>query len=144
MRNELSFEFGDKKCIIFLVDNKYSSTRTVRLGYVGVPKGHPLYKVHYGDKLSWLNNSLESMIMVHGGVSFSGFLRENGLRNFWFFGYDCNHSYDMEDPKSLSFCENECRQLSNEIDRVVKKMKRRKLMMSYLIKEGNKCQKEFF
>ena len=51
-------------------------------GYVGLPMNHKYYKKHYDD----------IGIDVHGGLTFSDFLLEDGL---WYIGFDCIHSGDM-------------------------------------------------
>jgi hypothetical protein len=53
-------------------------------GYVGVPKGHKLYKKHYDT----LNE-----ISIHGGLTYSGWLC--GDKTYWFFGFDTAHSGDL-------------------------------------------------
>ncbi len=65
-------------------------------GYVGVPRGHPLYRKSYRD--------LD--VRVHGGLSYSGDLSDVPLRvlfsvlkypdvAWWWFGFDCAHAYDV-------------------------------------------------
>ena len=54
--------------------------------YVRIPKGHPLYGVHY-DKI---NN--EGVIDVHGGFTYSR--HQDGELPGWWIGWDYCHSRD--------------------------------------------------
>lgn len=69
-----------------------------RCGYVGVPKGHPLYGMHY-DKAEE-----EVGAWVHGGLTFSGgdefgCLWHLGFdADYWYLGFDCAHHGDAPDP----------------------------------------------
>jgi hypothetical protein len=99
-----------------------------RCGYVGLPAGHPLNGVEYGEKSPHLKldperstekmspiqilcgagksmddlNSPEYVFEVHGGLTFSG----NGRGKYpvesdlWWFGYDCGHAGDAPAPDS--------------------------------------------
>lgn len=94
-----------------------------RCGYVGVPKGHPLYGVGYSEETTalrpvagdepigkrgiipllcaagtgGLKASPEIVFDVHGGLTFAS---DGGERNYpvasdlWWFGYDCAHAGD--------------------------------------------------
>ena len=78
-------------------------------GYVGVPEGHPLFKVHYA--------SVEMDIDVHGGLTFSDMCADTEdeskcvchvanpgqPEHVWWFGFDCHHCHDMA-PGTLAFC----------------------------------------
>jgi hypothetical protein len=96
-------------------------------GYVGVPPSHPWYGKEYGaavkmtekqakepvdiDRVSVISlfmmaasdtdpddeASIDCIIRVHGGLTYSGFGRERfGEKpDFWYFGFDCAHSGDM-------------------------------------------------
>ena len=58
-------------------------------GYVGVPKGHPLYNKDYHDK------RIENL-EVHGGVTFSGKWDEPELNSeLWWIGFDTAHHTDI-------------------------------------------------
>lgn len=74
-----------------------------RCGYVCVPINHKLYGKHY--------TSLEKDLDVHGGVTFTGRIGSDD----WWFGFDCNHAWDSNHPKSLGFCIAECESLANQI-----------------------------
>ena len=75
-------------------------------GYVGVPKGHPLYEVDYGSLYE-----IEE-INPHGGLAFSRHCSgdEAGIchtvepgepDDVWWLGFDCGHYLDL-DPLSAS------------------------------------------
>lgn len=58
-------------------------------GYVGVPKGHPLYGKDYHDK------RIENL-EVHGGVTYSDFWPElNDNNELWYIGFDTAHAGDI-------------------------------------------------
>jgi len=91
-------------------------------GYIGVPKGHVMYGLKYDESSPFLKKTLnrikkkkvdpqdlglgqmlhammgsynatpESILMVHGGVTFSGSQEGSDL---WWFGFDCNHYRDL-------------------------------------------------
>lgn len=70
-----------------------------RCGYVGIPKSYSLHGLHYSDICF-------DYIVVHGGLTYSGYMsfnRDLPILNpaepYWFFGFDCNHSFDAYDPK---------------------------------------------
>lgn len=50
-------------------------------GYIGVPKNHRFYGVHYMDMDT----------NVHGGWTFSDFIDDD---DWWYFGFDCAHVGD--------------------------------------------------
>lgn len=62
-----------------------------RCGYVGIPKGHSLYRVYY--------NNVDPDIEVHGGFTYS----DNGEGEYpvksdlWWLGFDCGHFNDGKD-----------------------------------------------
>ena len=79
-------------------DTKYMCQirRNVNLslcGYVGIPKGHPLWGVKYDDAY----DNLESLT-VHGGLTYS----EEEEDGWWWFGFDCAHAGDLV-PYSLIY-----------------------------------------
>ena len=60
------------------------------LGYVRVPRSHPLYgKSYYARKAARLN--------AHGGLTFSDKLHRptGGLHRGWWLGFDCGHYGDL-------------------------------------------------
>jgi hypothetical protein len=54
-------------------------------GYILIPKGHPLYGLHY-------DNILVRRIDVHGGFSYSQFDAQGN----WIIGFDTAHSDDND------------------------------------------------
>lgn len=71
-------------------------------GYVGVPEGHPLFEVDYGDAHE------RYAISVHGGLTFDGFCQEGAEEDgichlvepgepdrVWWLGFDCGHFSDL-------------------------------------------------
>ena len=72
-------------------DTKYMCQirRNVNLslcGYVGIPKGHPLWGVKYDDAYDYIQE-----LNVHGGLTYS----EMGKGDWWWFGFDCAHAGDL-------------------------------------------------
>jgi hypothetical protein len=59
-------------------------------GYVCVPRKHPWYRKIYSSEP--YDTSLEALIEVHGGLTYSGPLFGEGD---WWFGFDCNHAWDL-------------------------------------------------
>lgn len=63
-------------------------------GYVGVPKGHPLYGAHYSESVRL------DTVDVHGGLTYSGFGEDlrgtpQWVANLWCLGFDCAHWDDL-------------------------------------------------
>lgn len=115
-------------------------------GYVGVPAGHPLHGVDYGQTSPALGDSLESVFDAHGGITFVG----DGEGEYpvksdlWWFGYDCGHAWDAPSPehvekmkqkypdkpfmwdftggefRDLDYCVKECERLAEQIVERVK------------------------
>lgn len=58
-------------------------------GYVGVPKGHPLFGKDY--------NHLEgTKIIVHGGLTYAKDQAPgSNKKGLWWFGFDCAHHQDL-------------------------------------------------
>ena len=101
-----------------------------RCGYVGVPETHPLFQAPYNEPNSTLESAhkqaLEGPIgnrgiipllcagneprpdvvfEIHGGLTFSGGLEDNYPlpdSPYWFFGFDCAHYGDNQDPEILA------------------------------------------
>lgn len=66
-----------------------------RCGYVGVPKGHAAYGMHYDD--------LD--VSVHGGLTYSNDSDEpypiDTDKDLWWFGFDCAHCFDGRDYQAV-------------------------------------------
>lgn len=90
-------------------------------GYVGVPEGHPWFGLDYSSKVCdvdtcdededvyWCSHRVDSLLDAHGGITFAGGCREDGVREesichiaqpgrpseVWWFGFDCAHAGDF-------------------------------------------------
>lgn len=96
-------------------------------GYVGVPEGHP-----------WYQQEPDLTIVCHGGITFSGFCREDpeapehgichvGEDKPWWIGFDCAHCGDATPGisyqptgyfsryKNLEYVKNECKNIALQI-----------------------------
>lgn len=71
-------------------------------GYVGVPEGHSWFEVEYHNE----DPCPESIIDVHGGLTFSSASAKNEMpglwvccepkdADLWWFGFDCSHLHDF-------------------------------------------------
>lgn len=78
--NEYYFTHRGLDCAV--IRNKYTLALN---GYVSVPDSHLLSGVKYTD--------ICHKISVHGGLTFSGIVKELG--NKWTFGFDCSHAGDL-------------------------------------------------
>ena len=58
-------------------------------GYVGVHEGYEVYKKNYSE----LND--RSIYQVHGGLTFSNYMKSLSYNNLWYIGFDCNHYADL-------------------------------------------------
>jgi hypothetical protein len=86
-------------------------------GYVQVPKDHVHYGVSYNDV----------EYEVHGGLTFSGFIKQD--EDNYYFGFDCAHAWDICPERveqgdywpsdgvyrNIAYVENECRHLAAQI-----------------------------
>lgn len=73
-----------------------------RCGYVRVPAGHPWHGKGYDD--------IEPYPNVHGGLTFSDpdvDCGKGGADNGHWFGFDCGHLNDAQDPELLKLCKPE-------------------------------------
>jgi len=89
-------------------------------GYVGVGEGHPLYEIYYNDI---------DEIIVHGGLTFSGFFEAdnsiNQYLNVWWLGFDCAHVGDLipgvtytrtgDVYRNIDFVKDECKSLARQL-----------------------------
>ena len=62
-------------------------------GYVGLPKGHPWYGLHYSD--------IPLTRGVHGELTYAGCGLRGVPRYLWWVGFDCGHSFDFMPGLSL-------------------------------------------
>lgn len=111
-------------------------------GYVGIVEGHPLFGVSYSScpqncEESWCDHRPDSLLGVHGGVTFSDYCqpehKETGVchipdegepdRVFWF-GFDCAHSGDLSPAydriergqyRSLEYVKGQCASLAAQL-----------------------------
>lgn len=66
-------------------------------------------------------NTPEMVLEVHGGITFSNRavfhpnVEDSPETPLWWFGYDCAHACDEDDPKDLSYCEAECESLATQL-----------------------------
>lgn len=114
-------------------------------GYVAVPPSHPLWGKHYHDKVRAPKDRLEAdvdfnrmsaieifcnasnpegeltiaiLFDVHGSLTYSDWTADNYpafIPGAWWFGFDCAHAGDRENPKSLSFVINELKGLAKQL-----------------------------
>ena len=66
------------------------------------------------------NPKIGLLFDVHGGITFSD-SSEKGHpveteEPLWFFGFDCNHYDDYENPKSKVYVRNECKSLAKQLN----------------------------
>lgn len=85
------FDYKGFKCMVIfneiIISNPKLKDIKWRCGYVGVKKGHPLYKKEY--------NKIDELVIVHGGLTFSNIGDSKVLsKNYWWLGFDCNHYKD--------------------------------------------------
>lgn len=86
MRTEYKKSYGNSKYLIAVAVNDLG----YRCGYVGVPKGDPLYGMQYDDEIF-------DSVDVHGGLNFSDTRKFVTSDDLWFFGFDCGHCGDAID-----------------------------------------------
>ena len=114
-------------------------------GYVAVPPSHPLWQKHYHDRvrapktrldtevdfdrmspidvLCNANNpngelSISLLFDVHGGLTYSDQTMDGYpvfIPGVWWFGFDCAHYGDRENPKPLPFVINELKGLAKQL-----------------------------
>lgn len=86
MRTEYKKSYGNSKYLIAVTVNDLG----YRCGYVGVPKGDPLYGMQYDDEIF-------DSVDAHGGLNFSDTRKFVTTDDIWFFGFDCGHCGDAVD-----------------------------------------------
>jgi hypothetical protein len=112
-------------------------------GYVGVSDGHPLFAMSYsqcpkGCWDTWCQHSPESILDVHGGITFTDFCQEGkeetGVCHIpepgqpgrvWWFGFDMAHSgdfcpaYDRSgEYRTLEYVRYECARLAQQLKEI--------------------------
>lgn len=87
MRAEYQKPHGYGKYLIAVAVNDLG----YRCGYVGVPKGDPLYG------MSYTKEEIFGAAYVHCGLTFSGTRNFITPDDLWFFGFDCGHYRDAID-----------------------------------------------
>lgn len=83
---ESDFNYGGYRCIVVGQDLGF------RCGYVGLPKGHKLYRTE-SEKLE---------LNVHGGLTYSGGGIDSDYpveSDLWWLGFDCGHCCDGIDEQ---------------------------------------------
>lgn len=111
---ELEWTSSGLPCVVLYRPEKH--LEDYRCGYVGVPKGHPLYGKQY----------TELDIAVHGGLTFSD--RGDGQyldRRHWWFGFDCAHYGDTLAFWTLERVKGETQKLARHIALSAQGMRRR-------------------
>lgn len=93
-----------------------------RCGYVRVPEGHPWFGLKHWDATDgrkrnvterglpdWdadddieYEDRIETMLRVHGGITYSGDEPNEECQRGWWFGFDCAHLGDSPDPELMS------------------------------------------
>jgi hypothetical protein len=108
--NRVEFEHAGFKCLILRCEELLHLN-----GYVGLPKGHPYYGLHYSDMMS---------VNVHGGITFAG-KGDGSLRakKYWWVGFDTGHYSDYSPGMSLYIPNTEVRSYKN-IHYVTKEVKK--------------------
>lgn len=82
---EKAFAHNDMPCVCVL------NAMGIRCGYVGIDRSHPYFGINY-------NEPGPENIMAHWGLTFSGFpYFDEGDRDWWYFGFDCGHAWDLND-----------------------------------------------
>lgn len=82
-------------------------------GYVGIPNNHPLYSKSFLD----INEGSQ----VNGGLTFSNFGYKlvgsvpDRYLNHWFFGFDCAHYWNIENPVDIDEVKNQCFDLRDSL-----------------------------
>ena len=83
--------------------NDFSMRQWWLCGYVILPADHPLNGEHYDD--------LNDVVDVHQGLTFS----DNGERNTWIIGFDCNHAKDGDKENTEEFVVSEIQKLVDQL-----------------------------
>lgn len=78
-------------------------------GYVGVPPSHPLYQINYMQ--------VDDDVDVNGGLTYSRMAdswrtTKDEFKDYWFFGFDCAHYWNEDNPCSFEDVEADCERLA--------------------------------
>ncbi len=86
----------EKICIQNQMRPSFNFPRGWGNGYIGLPKEHPLYGVHYDDYDKY--ESYHEEVHPHGGWTYSDFINPSTHEadGLWWFGFDTAHSGDNE------------------------------------------------
>lgn len=98
----------DAKHINLIKLHKDSFDKKWYCGYIKIEKDSPLYSKHYDDKVF-------SSIIVHGGLTYSGAINEDGD---FYIGFDCNHLGDNVDYCNLEYVSEQIKSLSIQISKL--------------------------
>ncbi len=108
------FDYKGFKCMIIfnelIVANTKIKNQKWRCGYIGIIKQHPLYKKDYNEIEERWGTS------VHGGLTFSEIGDDRFyLKNYWWIGFDCNHSNDDMRYWTFERVKKEVKELAKQI-----------------------------
>lgn len=92
----------------------YPMNATWYCGYAEIPEDDRLYGVNE------LSDILEEF-NVHGGISFTGYLDEEG--DAFLLGFDCNHARDDIHEQDIFYVDRECKNLIDQIIELNKEYK---------------------
>ena len=123
--DSLDFEAWGLRCHI----HRHSETGHLN-GYVRVPVGHRFHGVGYSEALcghpGCYRHSLESLITVHGGLTYSGEAYWEEDEEGWWFGFDTAHAGDYlpflgfpltssEKYRDMEYVKKECESLARQL-----------------------------
>ena len=103
--NRVGFDKGQsiREAISLTGSEDFSMRRWWLCGYVVLPGDHPLNGEHYDD--------INDVVDVHEGLTFS----DNGDRNTWIIGFDCNHANDGDKENTEEFVVSEIQKLIDQL-----------------------------
>jgi len=107
-------------------------------GYVGVPTGHPFYKIHYNEL---------PFIPVHGGLTTSGNSNDyehlKMPKDYWVFGFDTGHCFSNPKDHNRDFVKKETKLLKKILEDNSKELLSKTLKMREIRKEIEKLEEEY-
>ena len=99
-------------------------------GYVGIPKGHPLY----GKDYWYIYDNTRLRPQVHGGLTYSReYLLTREKSGLWWFGFDAAHAgdtssldsiHEFETYKDMDYMIKETKKLARWLKRVERRSKK--------------------